>query len=391
MNLARVLAAVLAADSPPTRADVAGLTATTRATASRLVDELVGGDVLDEVAVERPRRPGRPGTPLVAGHRIAALGLQVDVDRMTAVVVDLAGTVRARRTLTADHRGSEPGPVLDRLGGLAREALADAGDLTVVGSGVALPGIVADGGVLLRAPNLGWSDVPVAALLPTLPGSAPPTVGNEADLAAVTVSFTAPGRPGRYGDFVYVSGSTGIGGSLVLDGHALRGRHGWAGEVGHVTVDADGPPCACGSTGCLELYAGARALALAAGLDPDARTGAVAERARSGEPAAVAAVEQAARAIGIALAAVVNVIDVPVIVLGGHLREIGDLLRPTLESTLRERVLSAGWVTPEVRLADEQPAAAAHGAAVVELHRLVGDPARWLADTLAPRPLPEAR
>ena len=226
VNLGRVLAAVLAADSPPTRADVATLTATTRATASRLVDELVAGALLDEAAAERPRRPGRPGTPLVPGRRIAALGLQVDVDRLTAVVVDLSGAVRGRRTATGEHRGSEPGPVLDRLGGLARDALAEAGDVTVVGVGLALPGIVTDGGMLLRAPNLGWSDVPVAALLPALPGLGTPTVGNEADLAAVTVSFTAPGRPGPHGDFVYVSGSTGIGGSLVLDGHALRGGTG---------------------------------------------------------------------------------------------------------------------------------------------------------------------
>ncbi|MBM6403212.1 ROK family protein [Phycicoccus sp. CSK15P-2] len=387
VNLSRVLAAALAQEEPPTRADLAAATSTTRATATRLVDELVAHGVLVEAApdAERPRRPGRPGIPLQPGTRHVALGLQVEVSHLTAVVVDLAGTVRARRRVEDDLRGSDAEPVLARLGALAEHVLSDLPSGTVVvGTGLAVPGLVAEGGMLLRAPNLGWSDVAVAALFPPPAGTGPPTVGNEADLAAVTVSSTAPGRPGAHPDFLYLSGATGIGGSIVLDGHPLTGRHGWAGEVGHVTVDPDGPPCACGSTGCLEQYAGSRALASAAGLDPSAGTSAIAAAARSGEPAAIAAVERAGTALGVALAVVVNVLDVPVIVLGGHLREIGELVRPVLEDTLARRVLSAGWVAPRVEVAPAH-ATAALGAAYTELHRLVTDPRPWLTGPVTSR------
>ncbi|WP_205859744.1 ROK family protein [Phycicoccus endophyticus] len=380
VNLARVLSAALACPTPPTRADLALATATTRATAARLVDDLLAGGLLEELGAQagRPRGPGRPGTPLGPGSTLGALGLQVDVDRVAAVVVDLTGAVRAERVEDDDLRGSRPAPVLRRLARLAHRALADAPDVLVVGARLALPGIVADDGVLLRAPNLGWSDVPVAELLPDLPGLAAVAVGNEAELAAVPISFAAPGRPGTHRDFVYLSGSTGIGGAVVLDGHPVRGRHGWAGEVGHVTVDPAGPACACGSTGCLEQYAGARALAAAAGLPETTRTSEVARRATAGDARAREAVERAAAGLGIALSAVVNVLDVPVIVLGGHLRELGELVRPTLERTLGRRVLSAAWVTPVVEVAPERPVAAALGAAYVELHRLVADPGPWL-------------
>ena len=379
-NLARVLTSALTSEDAPTRADLAARTGTTRATATRLVDGLVAGGLLDELEPDPdlPRRPGRPGTRLAPGRGVAALGLQVDVDRMAAVVVDLTGAVRSEQVREEDLRDSAPGPVLDELAELAATAIEESDGVTVAGACLALPGIVADGAELLRAPNLGWFDVRPADLLPRLPAGPVPTLGNEAELAAKTVSYAAPGRPGPHRDFIYLSGSTGIGGAVYLDGHPLRGRHGWAGELGHVTVDPDGPACPCGSTGCLEQYAGARALAAAAGLPETTRTAEIARRAAAGEPPARDAVERAASALGIALASVVNVVDVPVIVLGGHLVDLGELLRPTLEATLRRRVLSAGWDPPRLEVASGHPVAAALGAAYTELNRLTTDPAAWL-------------
>ncbi len=146
--------------------------------------------------------------------------------------------------------------------------------IRLVGGGLALPGVVstATGHAVAR---------PEPRLDRRRPGSAPTScdtgagqsaggrplrVGNEADLAARTVAETAPGRPGALRDFVYLSGEIGIGGAIVVDGRVMTGRHGWAGEIGHVTVDPDGPPCPCGSTGCLERYAGKHAILDAAGL-----------------------------------------------------------------------------------------------------------------------------
>jgi predicted NBD/HSP70 family sugar kinase len=381
-NLALVARTVYAAEPALTRADVAAMTAMTRSTVSRLVDDLVDGRIVAELDPVAKAGPGRPGTPLTPdGGRFVALGLQVNVGALDALVVDLAGVVRSRRHIVGDLRGSRPEIVLGRLGELARDEVAGLPPgLELVGAGLALPGIVSpDTGMLLRAPNLGWSDLDIPALVGATAVGAPLSVGNEADLASRTVSLDRPGRPGALRHFIYVSGETGIGGAVVIDGLPLPGRHGWAGEIGHVTVDPSGPPCSCGSTGCLEQYAGKRALLTAAGLDADAPPAALAERVRGGDGRAARAVDRAAWALGCAVAGAINIVDVPVVVLGGHLREVASLLRPGLEATLRERVLSARWVPPTIEPAGGEPAPAALGAAYRELERVLADPAAWLS------------
>ena len=199
-------------------------------------------------------------------------------------------------------------------------------------------------------------------------------LGNEADLAARTVADEAPGRPGPLRDFLYVSGEIGIGGAAVLDGEVFVGRHGWAGEIGHVCVDPHGPPCRCGSTGCLEQYAGRDAIAAAAGVD----AAAVRHLAEAGDPRALVSVRRASWALGVALAGVVNVLDIPVIVLGGHLGQIGNLLLPGLEMELASRVVFSRWVSPTVRTITEDPAPGAPGAALAVLNSAISDPAPWL-------------
>ncbi|MGY1815730.1 ROK family transcriptional regulator [Blastococcus sp. SYSU D00820] len=381
-NLALVLRTVCAQTAPPSRADVAAATGMTRATAARLVDDLVAGGLLDEVESTPSGRRGRPATPLAPGAHVVALGLQADAGLLAGRVLDLRGRVVAERVAPGDLRGADPVPVLRRLGDLAAGLLAGLpAGARLAGAGLALPGIVdVEAGVLLRAPNLGWSDVRPGDLLdPALPGGLPLVLGNEADLAARTVAEEAPGRPGPHRDFVYLSGQIGVGGATVLDGRVMSGSSGWAGEMGHVCVDPDGPPCRCGSTGCLEQYAGRDALLAAAGLPRDAAPGELARRAAEGDPAARAAVDRAARALGIALAGVLNVLDVPAVVLGGHLGELAGLVRPALEESLARRVLSARWRRPRVEAAVAAPAAGATGAALRALADVVADPARWLA------------
>ena len=377
-NLALVLRTVCA-EGPLSRADVAVRTGTTRATAARLVDELVAGRLLDEGERPAPPRRGRPATPLLPGARVGALGLQVDAGLLAARVLDLRGRVVAERVEEDDLVGSDPVDTLARLGVLAAGLLAGMpAGLRPVGAGLALPGLVdVAAGALLRAPNLGWSDVPAADLLAAhLPTELRPVLGNEADLAARTVAETAPGRPGPLRDFLYLSGQIGIGGAAVLGGRVVTGSAGWAGEVGHVCVDPAGPACRCGSTGCLEQYAGRHALLTAAGLPLD--TPPVDVVARAEDPDVRRALDAAADALGIALAGVVNVLDLPAVVLGGHLAALADPLRPRLEELLGRRVLSARWRRPVVEAVPGLPAAGATGAALRALGDVLADPVAWL-------------
>ncbi len=376
-NLGLVLRTVCGAGEPVSRADVAVRTGMTRSTASRLADDLVSAGLVDEA--ERTAGParGRPATPLLPGARVTALGLQADAGVLAARVVDLRGRVVAERLVEGDWVGSDPASTLGHLGGLAAEVLAGLPrDVRVVGAGLALPGIVdVDRGVLLRAPNLGWSDLSPADLLAgSLPPGLRPALGNEADLAARTVADSAPGRPGAHRDFLYLSGQIGIGGAAVLDGRVMAGSAGWAGEVGHVCVDPAGPACPCGSTGCLERYAGRYAMLAAAGLPPETPPAELAARAAAGEAAARGALDSAAGALGVALAGVLNVLDLPTVVLGGHLAALADRLAPALEEQLARRVLSARWRRPRIEAAGAHPAAGATGAALRTLDEVLRAP-----------------
>jgi predicted NBD/HSP70 family sugar kinase len=381
-NLALVMRTVCGSAELLSRADVAGATGMSRATAARLVDELVAGDLVDEADREPTPRRGRPATPLVAGARIGALGLQVDAGLLAARVLDLRGRVVAETVEDGDFVGSDPAATLDRLGRLAGGLTAALPTgLRLIGAGLALPGIVdADAGVLLRAPNLGWTDErPADLLAPHLPDGLLLHLGNEADLAARAFADEAPGRPGKHRDFLYLSGQIGVGGAIVHAGEVLGGSSGWAGEVGHVCVDPDGPACRCGSTGCLEQYAGRHALLAGAGLALDTPAGRLRELAAAGDPAALQALGTAARALAVALASIVNVLDVPTVVLGGHLGELADLLHDELEEGLSRRVLSARWRRPQLEAAQSVPAAGATGAALRALSDVVREPGHWLS------------
>ncbi|GAA0450159.1 transcriptional regulator [Actinoplanes capillaceus] len=383
-NLALVLQTVANSTNQPSRAAVSAATGLTRATVSALVDDLVSGGLLVEVDPPPRTGAGRPAAGLtLTSTGPAGLGLEINVDYLAACVVDLTGAVRQRFVEHADQRPADPAQALAALGALAARArlAAETDGLIVAGAALAVPGLVAGGGLVRVAPNLGWQDIDAVAELHRVPELAdlPVTVDNEANLAALgelrvtggdpTVNLFQPGiepggagpsggaravRPGHVekSSFLYISGEIGIGAGLVLDGELYRGVRGWSGEIGHVTVYPDGRPCRCGSRGCLEQYAGQEAL-------------------ESGEPLAAAA-------LGIALSAVVNLLDVPVIVLGGAYAPIFERLREGIEAELRQRVLTSGLAPVALRPAALGADAAMRGAADAIIRAVREDPAGWL-------------
>ncbi len=379
-NLREVLRTVAAADDPPSRADVAAATGLTRSTVSRLVDDLVSAGLVDELAPRQGPGRGRPGTPLAPGRRVTALGLQVNPGYLAARALDLRGRTVVESYVNADLVNSDPAKALRRLDRMARRLLRELpSECTLTGAVIALPGIVSVAqGKVLSAPNLGWTDVRVDDFLQSSVGDLRLRVGNEADLAALTVAQQAPGRTGRVSDFLYVSGEIGIGGAAVVAGRVFPGRHGWAGEIGHIAVDPTGPPCRCGSFGCLEQYAGLRALLAASGLPPTGSIAEVVARVHDGDNTAREAVAAAGRALGVALASAVNVLDVPAVVLGGHLAQAADVLKPVVERELGARVLSAHWHPVAVEVAAADVAAGATGAAYSMLNEVVDSPAHWV-------------
>jgi predicted NBD/HSP70 family sugar kinase len=385
-NLALVLQHI-ATNEPVTRARIAQATSLTKATVSSLVDDLVSARLVTELGPEARGEVGRPGSALALNRTgFVGVGLEINVDYVAVCVTDLVGRVRYLRTRPRDNRGQPPTRVLGRAVRMARTAMqaAEAEGLTVAGLAVAVPGLVETGqGLLHVAPNLEWVDVPVAQVLKGrfAPRDPPVMVDNEANLAALGELWY--GGHERLTDFVHISGEIGVGGGIVVGGELFRGASGFAGEVGHVTVQPDGPRCRCGARGCLEQVAGQEALLRAAGLTGAAGTsigkprGSVAElvaRARAGEPGTLAAIESAGRALGIGVAAMVNVVDPSTVLLGGLYASLEPWLRKPLQEELRERVISQSWAPVRVLASSLGPDAAVRGAAGAVIREVLSNP-----------------
>ncbi|MEU2440334.1 ROK family transcriptional regulator [Streptomyces rubradiris] len=369
-NLARVMHAV-SAEGSLSRAAVASRIGLTRAAVSTLVDELIRWGLLEELGPERPGRVGRPGSALaVSGRGPAGIGAEIGVDHLAVCAVDLRGEVRARAVRRGGNRGRAPEPVIEELTALIHRVVADAeqAELWPAGLAVAVPGLVArDGRTVVRAPNLDWHDTDLGALLP---GGWPLSVDNEANFGALAELWLGAGTPG---DFLHVSAEIGIGAAVVVDGRLLRGKRGFAGELGHVPVRPDGPPCPCGGRGCLEQYAGEEAVRRAAGLESrEDLVGLLAERAGAGDEGVRAALRDAGTALGIALTGAVNLLDPETVVLGGALAGLSPWLLPALETELADR--SAGPTCP-VTVSPLGPQGPLLGAAHSVVRAVLDDPA----------------
>ncbi|GHF31658.1 ROK family protein [Streptomyces fumanus] len=387
-NLSLVLRAVHDAGEA-TRAGVATHVGLTRAAVSSLVEQLLEYGFVTEWGKTSSGQVGRPGTVLkVARTGPAGLGVEINIDYVAVCVVDLAGTDRVRLVEHVDNRGVPPSQVLAHAARLAARAIGSAAEQDLLPAGVhlALPGLVT-GGTVRQAPNLGWQRVAVEglfaqALLALRPAhrALPVSSDNEANAAALAELWFGAGTEGVR-SFLYLTGEIGVGGALVLRGELLRGAHGFAGEIGHMVLEPDGPLCRCGARGCLEQYAGQAALLRAAGIDADSGVRGVTDlgrRARRGEPAALAAIEQAGRRLGLVVSGAVNLFDPDAVMLGGAYRELMEWLAPAVERELALRVVSGLWTEDGKRLRAASPLGdAARGAAGVIVREVLEDPAAY--------------
>ncbi|MET9534362.1 MULTISPECIES: ROK family transcriptional regulator [unclassified Streptomyces] len=386
-NLSLVLRAVRE-QGEATRAGVAARVGLTRAAVSSLVEQLLESGFLTESGKTFSGQAGRPGTVLKPARTgPAGVGVEINVDYVSVCVVDLAGTGRVRLTEHLDNRGTPPAGVLARAARITARALASAREqeLRPVGVQLALPGLVS-GGTVRQAPNLGWNRVAAEAVFAQAlsalhPDHRPLPVSseNEANLAALAELWF--GGLGAIRSFLYLTGETGVGGALVLDGELLRGAHGFAGEIGHVVVDPAGPECRCGSRGCLEQYAGQSALMWAAGIDEGAGASGVAElerRAHSGDERTVAAIAEAGVMLGRVLSGAVNLFDPDAVVLGGIFRGLMPWLSPGADRELTGRVVSGLWPRGSGRLrASSVSGDAARGAAALIVQEVLADPVAY--------------
>lgn len=307
----------------------------------------------------------------------------------TVALVDTEGRIELKEEY--DTR-SEEGPerVLARIAEAIRKLLSDAG-LTLAdvrGIGLGIPGLHdTRRGVCLYASNLRWENVPVRDHFAASFG-VPVAIENDVRCAALGEQHFGAGR--GVGDMVLVALGTGVGGAIILNGRLVRGGFGFAGEIGHQTIDPDGLVCGCGNQGCLEAYAGARGIVYRAraaygrrpselikrlagddlsGLSPKT----LYEAAVAGDATARWLFAETGRYLGIGLSNIVSVLNPSRIVIGGGVARAGELLFGPIREEIARRapaVMSEGLEVVGAALGPE--------AGVIGASTLVWSPAAQL-------------
>jgi predicted NBD/HSP70 family sugar kinase len=274
------------------------------------------------------------------------------------VLTDLVGHELSSVRSVATERN--PGALVAQISAEVSRLLAENPEAgRCQGVGIAFPGMLdKTGSTVVHAPAFGWRDVPLKAPLSEALGL-PVEMENSGKACALAQVWKA-GGVNPPGGLVFVSVSDGVGVGLVVGGDLLRGRHNVAGELGHVPLSIEGPPCACGATGCWEAYISnlatlsrylGKPVLARQPLPPEIENLTVedvARRARDGDTRAMMALQTTARYLGLGLASIVNAFDPDRICIGGEITAAWDLIETAVRSGLAERALVATAADAEI-------------------------------------------
>ncbi|MBI4356121.1 MAG: ROK family protein [Candidatus Omnitrophica bacterium] len=267
--------------------------------------------------------------------RASVVGVDLGATSAKLALVDGRGRVRDRRALsTQRYRG--PRALIAVLVAELRRLIGG----SVQGIGIGAPGLVNHArGLVHQFVNIrGWHDVPLAHLVARATGL-PTVVDNDANVMALGELRYGAGRGTR--NILAVTLGTGVGGAVIVGGRLYRGVSGSAGEIGHMTLHADGPACPCGNHGCLERYVGNQALEARARhlLKRRVSLEEVSRLARSGHRLACQLWREAGRHLGTALAGYVDLMNPERIIIGGGVAQAGPVLFRAIRETIDARAM----------------------------------------------------
>lgn len=338
------------------RAELARQMGLTRSALTIIVNDLMQNGLVRE-AEDGPATGGRRAILLeINPRRGYVAGIDMGATHLGIVIADFAARV-VDEIETPFNIQRDPRVCLENLVSCLKELLVRNGltAVDVLSVGVGVPGpVVAEAGLVTAPPIMpGWDGFPIRDWLQERLGC-PISIHNDADLGALGEWSHGTGRGER--NLAYIKVGSGVGAGLLLDGKIYLGATGSAGEIGHITIREDGPLCTCGNYGCLEAMAGGAAIAeqaraaVASGkrtqlalLTSTAAITAkeVAAAAQKGDLVAQQIMSEAGSYLGIAVASLVNLFDPGMVVVGGGVAQIGDLLLEPIRQAVRVRSLKS--------------------------------------------------
>jgi predicted NBD/HSP70 family sugar kinase len=322
-------------DGPSTRASLAAELGLNRSTIKALVDGLGEAGVVAERVPAQRSGAGRPSLlVLPQPHAAVVIAIDVRVEQVAMGFVGLGGEILGRDSWNLHNRTRDPGEVITHIVESAR-LMADDLDVTAVGVGVSVPGVVRrSDGQVHEAPNLHWTGVALGKRLEAVL-KLPVQVGNDAELGALAEHVRGAAQASS--DMVYISADVGVGGGVILSGQPLRGSGGYVGELGHMVVRPGGRRCYCGCEGCWETEVGEPALCRALGLPDDAPRGAVVAALRALDDPSL--LDEFADWLALGLANIVNILGPELVVLGDLYTALPTSLVDSVGTVVQQRSL----------------------------------------------------
>ncbi|MEF2966403.1 ROK family transcriptional regulator [Paenibacillus sp. M1] len=359
---------------PLSRADISAAIGLNKATVSSLVAELIDSRLVNEIGPGESSGGRKPTLLLFNKQAGFAIGVDIRVSDLLAVLVDLEGNViREKSVPLAD---SEPGSMAEQI----RKTVAQLSrrlpesPYGIVGIGIGVPGLVDETSRVVSAPNLGWDNVDLAGALAAELGDNI-HIDNEANAGAIGEKLYGAGRDSL--NLIYLSIGVGIGSGIIVGGELYRGTSNFSGEVGHMTVAEDGPLCRCGNRGCWETLASEKALVdRAASLwKEDAPSlEEILASAKQGDKDAVELLNEIGSQLGVGLANLVNILNPELIVIGNRLSLAGEVFEDAMLGTIKNRSLSYHRKKTHVAFAKLGIRSTALGAASMPITAFLTDP-----------------
>src|SRR5690625_372651 len=334
---------VIKQHSPISRATIASQTGLNKGTVSSLVSDLLNEELIYESGPGESSGGRRPVMLLynnTAGH---AIGIDLGVNYLRGIRTDLNGAISEEQVvhfnaLTYEAIQTKLFLMIDAL-----IANAPSSPYGIIGIGVGVPGTVDKLGKVLLAPNLNWENINLQSIIEKK-YQCPVVVQNEANAGAYGEKKFGAGV--HHQNIVYVSVAMGIGVGLILNGSLYKGHEGFSGELGHMTITANGDTCRCGGKGCWELYASEQALIQqAASLDMGVSDNAehtlenLLDRAEQGNKQAIALFKQIGTSLGIGLSNIINAFNPELVVIGNRLSMAQKWIEPALHESIANQTL----------------------------------------------------
>lgn len=392
-NLAIVLNYLWEAGRPVSRAYLVRISGLNKSTVGSLLAQLQSWGFVKESGKSEPR-PGRPGTLVdvnPAAGRI--VGVEIGVGFISVVVTDFKAQVIWRQKVeTESQYPLSQTQILEQAEQLIQTAIdATPCEHHLFGIGVTVPALIDHStGMVLFAPNLKWSEVSFRDKWQQRFG-VPVIVENDANAAALGEQMIGVAK--QVDNFVYLSAGVGLGGGLIIGGKLYGGVGGFAGEVGHMTLEPDGPLCNCGNRGCWETFVGPVAIvrcvrqAVAQGRAPNLlamaevngnvdaiRLEHVLLAAAQGEPAVLDVLNDVGCYLGIGIANLINTFNPSLVVLGGVLSLAGPYILPRAQEEVNVRTLSVVRRGVKITLSAFKFDAAVMGGVTLILRKILGNP-----------------